>query len=143
MIGHRYHGINHNHITHSHEIHNHTDEDLPQDGSYLDLVFTVAVLGMVVFNCGIRLYKGFCERINSRPMNEPILTREVYVEEANDLEKSGFCPICLEHLKECDIEDSPDMGAVIKIKCGHVFHSGCVREWFEKKRSCPVCRTGV
>lgn len=30
-----------------------------------------------------------------------------------------------------------------KTKCGHVFCSECLREWFHKKPSCPLCMTAL
>ena len=48
-----------------------------------------------------------------------------------DTEEHFDCSICLEH-------DSEGGG---KLKCGHVFHKGCIAKWFcSRKNTCPNCR---
>ena len=48
-----------------------------------------------------------------------------------DTEEHFDCSICLEH-------DSEGGG---KLKCGHVFHKGCITKWFNScKKTCPNCR---
>eukprot|EP00802_Teleaulax_amphioxeia_P019278 Tamp_19505.p1 GENE.Tamp_19505~~Tamp_19505.p1 ORF type:complete len:187 (+),score=40.15 Tamp_19505:65-562(+) len=32
---------------------------------------------------------------------------------------------------------------VIHLPCKHMFHSGCIKEWFKEQRTCPVCRFEV
>ena len=27
--------------------------------------------------------------------------------------------------------------------CGHIFHSGCLDNWFEKSTTCPICRASI
>merc|ERR1712126_724223 len=44
------------------------------------------------------------------------------------------CLICLELLKD-------DLGYLMK--CGHVFHNLCIKDWINKDETCPKCRTGV
>ena len=42
------------------------------------------------------------------------------------------CPTCLEiFTSKCDIST---------IRCGHVFHSECLKKWLERNNSCPQCR---
>jgi hypothetical protein len=49
-----------------------------------------------------------------------------------DTEEHFDCSICLEH-------DSDEGGG--KLKCGHVFHKGCIAKWFcSHKNTCPNCR---
>ena len=48
-------------------------------------------------------------------------------------ENGTQCAVCLDEMKYgqemCELK-----------RCGHVFHSECVDEWFKTKNSCPVCR---
>ncbi|KAJ1704443.1 hypothetical protein LUZ63_004222 [Rhynchospora breviuscula] len=46
------------------------------------------------------------------------------------------CAICLSEVNE---------GEEVKLLpvCMHLFHKDCIELWLEKKRTCPVCRTGV
>ncbi|KAK1271297.1 RING-H2 finger protein ATL44 [Acorus gramineus] len=45
----------------------------------------------------------------------------------------GNCAICLE-----DYKDSQDLGV---LKCGHDFHSECIKKWLGMKSVCPICKT--
>lgn len=44
-------------------------------------------------------------------------------------ECGGQCPIC---------HDAPQ--APVKLPCGHMFCSGCLEEWAQRDRTCPMCR---
>ncbi|CZR56605.1 uncharacterized protein PAC_06494 [Phialocephala subalpina] len=41
------------------------------------------------------------------------------------------CSICFRDLYS---------GRARKLPCGHVWHHGCITEWLQTKRSCPMCR---
>jgi hypothetical protein len=43
--------------------------------------------------------------------------------------ESAKCSICFEH-----------GGNFRQLPCGHYFHSACIRKWFEKAPTCPLCR---
>ncbi|XP_063046634.1 RING finger protein 44-like [Engraulis encrasicolus] len=45
------------------------------------------------------------------------------------------CPICLEDYGLGDI--------ISVLPCQHLLHSGCIQQWLERSRTCPVCRAGV
>lgn len=49
--------------------------------------------------------------------------------------KKQACSVCL-----CDMEKGDK---VMKLKCKHYFHRGCIVPWFEKNDKCPNCRTAV
>lgn len=42
------------------------------------------------------------------------------------------CPICKEDFENTDV--------IRYLKCRHIFHSGCIEEWFNIKRCCPLCK---
>lgn len=42
------------------------------------------------------------------------------------------CSICLENYKKEDV--------ILLTECSHLFHHTCLTQWFEKNRSCPMCR---
>lgn len=45
--------------------------------------------------------------------------------------ENNECLICLEYMIK---------GDKIKIlECGHVYHYNCIKEWFKRKRECPLC----
>ena len=31
----------------------------------------------------------------------------------------------------------------VKLSCGHIFCADCCGEWFERERTCPMCRASV
>ena len=49
------------------------------------------------------------------------------------------CPICLEHL------ESPGLGKIYLLKCGHALHSNCKNEYLKsgKNIGCPVCKKSI
>lgn len=34
-------------------------------------------------------------------------------------------------------------GEIKKLPCGHMFHSSCLRSWFMRQQTCPICRASV
>jgi hypothetical protein len=52
----------------------------------------------------------------------------------NDKENAS-CVICLEEYK---LKDS--LGG---LKCGHDFHSDCIKKWLQVKNACPVCKAAA
>lgn len=30
-----------------------------------------------------------------------------------------------------------------KLPCGHIFHSTCLRSWFQRQQTCPTCRLNI
>uniref|UniRef100_A0A914ZLD8 E3 ubiquitin-protein ligase hrd-1 n=2 Tax=Parascaris univalens TaxID=6257 RepID=A0A914ZLD8_PARUN len=42
----------------------------------------------------------------------------------------------------CREEMTPTSGAK-KLPCNHIFHSNCLRSWFQRQQSCPTCRTDI
>lgn len=52
--------------------------------------------------------------------------------EASD-QLGNHCPICLNWLET--------NGKVVATNCCHVFHKTCLDKWFDKKNTCPICRT--
>ncbi|CAJ0939153.1 unnamed protein product, partial [Mesorhabditis belari] len=45
------------------------------------------------------------------------------------------CIICRE---EMTVESAPK-----RLPCNHVFHSNCLRSWFQRQQTCPTCRTNI
>jgi len=45
------------------------------------------------------------------------------------------CTICLISLE--NYVDVP----ISKLKCNHIFHKKCIKEWYKNNRNCPICRT--
>lgn len=67
--------------------------------------------------------------INAMNSNFPVVTGAEL--EAMD----ATCIICREEMAE---ETSPR-----RLPCTHVFHSHCLRSWFQRQQTCPTCRTEI
>jgi len=52
--------------------------------------------------------------------------------QANDSDNEDICPICLKSLN--------NKMEVTTLRCDHKFHFPCIRDWFIKNITCPVCR---
>ena len=44
----------------------------------------------------------------------------------------GICPICHDNLKDATM-----------LHCKHIFCEECVATWFDRERTCPMCRAQV
>jgi hypothetical protein len=55
-----------------------------------------------------------------------------------ELVENKQCNICLEDLKVEDIDNK----SLIELKCQHIYHNDCIKEWLLKQSTkCPTCRT--
>ncbi len=54
-----------------------------------------------------------------------------------DLINGKQCNICLEDLTEEELSNN----TLIQLKCKHIYHNGCIKEWLTKQSTkCPSCR---
>lgn len=51
-------------------------------------------------------------------------------------EEENICTICLLPITNSDVTNSD----VTKLKCNHMFHTGCIGIWAGTIRTCPLCR---
>ncbi|KAF8648696.1 hypothetical protein HU200_064747 [Digitaria exilis] len=59
-------------------------------------------------------------------------------------EEGGGCSICYEPLREKKAATAAGGGAAVELPgCAHAFHGRCIRKWFSKKPTCPLCRGEV
>eukprot|EP00908_Phaeocystis_cordata_P004186 Transcript_14571.p2 GENE.Transcript_14571~~Transcript_14571.p2 ORF type:complete len:110 (-),score=48.80 Transcript_14571:209-538(-) len=42
------------------------------------------------------------------------------------------CSICLEEMQGGEL--------VLALRCGHLYHAGCVRAWLGRRQWCPLCK---
>merc|ERR1719316_1770840 len=45
------------------------------------------------------------------------------------------CPICMQDFADGDVG--------ITLRCFHIFHAACARQWLQQSGNCPVCRVRV
>lgn len=78
-------------------------------------------------------------RVNARLVNE-------HVDFSDDEDADPRCPEeeRYKHRSTCCVcsEDFKDGEDVTKRRCNHIFHTTCIREWFDRsgKTTCPECR---
>lgn len=54
----------------------------------------------------------------------------------------SICIICREDM----VAGEPGAGGggtCKKLPCNHIFHSSCLRSWFQRQQTCPTCRMDV
>lgn len=58
-------------------------------------------------------------------------------------ESESTCNICMENYVEIKYsEDKPKLEHPVKMRqCGHIFGSGCLRQWLSDHNTCPACRS--
>ncbi|TNV78077.1 hypothetical protein FGO68_gene9345 [Halteria grandinella] len=42
------------------------------------------------------------------------------------------CAVCYQDFEQCDV--------LKQLPCRHQFHKACLKPWFDKKNTCPLCR---
>jgi len=65
---------------------------------------------------------------------------------AEDLEAISdiTCIICREDMVLPDENDpTAPTGTLKKLPCGHIFHTACLRSWFQRQQTCPTCRFDI
>ena len=45
------------------------------------------------------------------------------------------CSVCITNFETND--------DIIEIKCKHIFHNECIKEWYKYKNVCPLCRAEI
>lgn len=54
------------------------------------------------------------------------------------VEAPGSCSICLNELWE-----DAGLDGVMRLGCGHLFHTLCINGWLDRRENCPSCRQSV
>lgn len=53
------------------------------------------------------------------------------------------CTICMENTEFTDKRVKPRYCNDVCLKCNHVFHRICIKQWFVRNDSCPICRKEI
>jgi hypothetical protein len=86
-------------------------------------------------DCFIQFLGGFDFQRFQEPRNQhpPVYTaRKIATAEYIEKLECSICLVAFEFGKY-----------YVTLKCGHIFHEECVKQWVEEHRSCPVCRENV
>jgi E3 ubiquitin-protein ligase synoviolin len=60
-----------------------------------------------------------------------------------DVDKDTTCIICHEEMVTGEGAARVVVEQLKKLPCGHIFHAGCLRRWFLRQQTCPICRRNV
>jgi len=60
-----------------------------------------------------------------------------------DPEKDSTCIICHDDMISGEGANRTITAQLKKLPCGHIFHAGCLRSWFLRQQTCPICRQNV
>jgi hypothetical protein len=69
------------------------------------------------------------------PVSDDILSllNEITIEDVNKLpSEKRDCVVCL-----CNYEVG---NKVLILPCTHIFHTGCIKDWFKTQDTCPICK---
>lgn len=133
--------------------------------------FVKLASSMMVAVSGLQLQSGCLGQNKRNKTNTISVVPAVENVKDNDTDDGNICAICLQplsvepvpslrdsmHAIEIEWKGCCEFIAVKKIgqfpqseglepwnvqlSCGHVFHRHCLREWFLKKNTCPLCNT--
>ncbi|VDL59538.1 unnamed protein product [Hymenolepis diminuta] len=61
------------------------------------------------------------------------------------------CIICREEMVQTAVAGTPTEtpppsiapGTIKRLPCGHIFHTSCLRNWFQRQQTCPTCRMNI
>lgn len=65
------------------------------------------------------------------------------ITEFADVDKDTTCIICHEEMVTGEGAARVVGDQLKKLPCGHIFHAGCLRRWFLRQQTCPICRRNV
>ncbi|CDW53325.1 zf-RING 2 domain containing protein [Trichuris trichiura] len=105
----------------------------PWENKAVYLLYTELVIGtFMLFRC-FRFAQSVVDAILSRRAINNMNT--MYPDATAEELRQGevVCIICREEITE---------GAK-KLPCSHIFHTACLRSWFQRQQTCPTCRLNV
>jgi len=114
------------------------NETIVIDGGVTQFLFyllAVSLLSISVISACCRGAPSIMSKINNI-RNTTHLTDYILQEETEEVDLSTeTCSICIEPylIKQ----------KILILSCDHKFHSHCIKEWFEKELTCPICRQSL
>ena len=88
-------------------------------------------------------------QVHSNNSNKPVILDEPVFSILECKDSNQICPICLEYLvlEQSNVyvlhDGSCNGSKDNPVKCGHKYHLKCIREWVNKKNTCPICRSDI
>ena len=69
--------------------------------------------------------------LNNLYKDQTLLKETLYIEN----NEPHMCSICLEEYNSNT--------KICILSCGHIYHKKCILEWYNKDKSCPLCRINI
>tara|TARA_B100000902_G_C27257153_1_gene888508 strand:+ start:823 stop:1230 length:408 start_codon:yes stop_codon:yes gene_type:complete len=100
------------------------------------------VLSMIAIILGVSVLNSICDCFRNdtneeliEGLNETIIkkmTDEIQLFNNVLHNQQNECVICLDKYKNND--------KIVQLSCNHIYHSDCIKGWFNQHTSCPLCR---
>ena len=74
----------------------------------------------------------WAEALSQEEIQGEVVEMKKLVQE-DTLKLSDSCPVCV-----CEWEVGTDRA--LELPCKHLFHPLCVKKWFNRQNTCPLCR---
>lgn len=93
-------------------------------------LFFLVIISVGIFICTANILKKKYTKYRNR--KKAIIVKD-YLTFVDTKNIDDNCVICLESLKNKKIS---------KMRCGHIFHDTCIKEWLDSSsyQNCPICR---
>merc|ERR1712224_282774 len=100
--------------------------------SLLLALFPILRFWILNIHCGVlglqRVHLGGLE-----PEMLELNTSEVNINEEEQNGEHNICAICFMDYEHGD--------SARRLRCDHMFHKGCIDEWFARSTTCPLCKS--
>ena len=112
------------------------DDDMSNSRNNMLIYLLIAIFSFFVFIISLLfvLYIFFPHLFKKSKINLENLNIKFEIEKYNENTEYSpeICIICLDIFSKNQ--------NIIKLECDHYFHENCIKEWFEKKTTCPYCK---
>jgi E3 ubiquitin-protein ligase synoviolin len=82
-----------------------------------------------VFRSSVSILEKLIKKIKSYTRYTKICKE---LERVPDVRDEGECPICTDNMEVSK-----------KLRCGHIFHLECLKQWCERQPFCPICKADL
>eukprot|EP00095_Tigriopus_kingsejongensis_P003978 maker-scaffold310_size212938-snap-gene-1.19 protein:Tk03978 transcript:maker-scaffold310_size212938-snap-gene-1.19-mRNA-1 annotation:"GG11831" len=105
----------------------------------LVFAFEYAILLTILVNLAIKWVLHVIDLYGEHPWEDKVVFMhytEVVIDFIKDLANTdNVCIICREEMTANSLTK--------KLPCNHIFHTSCLRSWFQRQQTCPTCRLNI
>jgi len=111
---------NYDYINHSNYENNSSEQD--------SIIPYICIMTILVLSFGSQCLKCTLQNNNNRNL------QKAFFKELNE----GLIKECIICLNQIKIDDT-----IVILPCKHYYHKECINKWFQKSKSCPICRINL